>query len=96
MGLVMKCFKCEQEIPILGPGLEDKEDSVGVNLDEGVRFYAYGSYGSTVFDPNDGSQLVIAICDTCLASRAKAEFIRHVRYSRKTVLEYNEPWGYEA
>lgn len=31
-----------------------------------VHFYSYGHYGSTYFDPMDGSTLNIFVCDTCL------------------------------
>lgn len=32
----------------------------------GTAFRTYGHYGSTVFDPMDGSFLEIVICDNCL------------------------------
>lgn len=32
----------------------------------GLHFLTYGHYGSTVFDPMDGSKLNIAVCDDCL------------------------------
>lgn len=35
----------------------------------GTVFRTYGHYGSTVFDPIDGSFLDIVICDECLKSR---------------------------
>lgn len=33
---------------------------------EGTAFMTYGHYGSTVFDPMDGTALEINICDSCL------------------------------
>jgi hypothetical protein len=34
----------------------------------GVEFVARGHYGSTVFDPIDGSRIIVNICDKCLAA----------------------------
>jgi hypothetical protein len=34
----------------------------------GVEFVAKGHYGSTVFDPRDGSRIIVNICDKCLAA----------------------------
>lgn len=36
---------------------------------EGTLFYATGHYGSTAFDPMDGSSLEIIVCDKCLLDR---------------------------
>ena len=33
---------------------------------DGLHLLTYGHYGSTVFDPMDGSKLDIAVCDDCL------------------------------
>jgi hypothetical protein len=49
------------------------------NLDEdgnqpslGVEFTTYGHYGSTVFDPMDGTAVAVNVCDDCL-THAKNE-----------------------
>jgi hypothetical protein len=34
--------------------------------DGGLAFITYGHYGSTIFDPMDGSGLEIAVCDPCV------------------------------
>lgn len=52
----MVCFKCGAEI-----GDEDMA---------GTAFRSFGNYGSTVFDPFDGSYLDIAICNGCLSEHA--------------------------
>ena len=36
----------------------------------GTLFYSHGHYGSTAFDPMDGTKLEIAICDECLFTAA--------------------------
>lgn len=42
---------------------------------DGLAFCTYGHYGSTFFDPMDGSQLEINICDSCLKKRAAEGFV---------------------
>ena len=37
----------------------------------GVDFFTYGHYGSTLFDPMDGSVLHISVCDPCLQEAAR-------------------------
>lgn len=36
---------------------------------EGTLFYSRGHYGSTAFDPMDGTWLEIVVCDQCLLTR---------------------------
>lgn len=38
----------------------------------GLSFHTYGHYGSSFFDPMDGSAIQIAVCDDCLV-KADAE-----------------------
>jgi len=56
----LQCFKC-------GVQLRRAVDDNEAQPDEGVMFSASGNYGSTVFDPMDGSYLLINICDRCVA-----------------------------
>jgi len=35
----------------------------------GLHFLTYGHYGSTFFDPLDGSTLNIFVCDSCLSRK---------------------------
>jgi len=37
----------------------------------GLHFFTYGHYGSTYFDPMDGSTLNLAICDDCVYQNIK-------------------------
>lgn len=32
----------------------------------GIEFTSYGHYGTTVFDPMDGTRAIINLCDRCL------------------------------
>ena len=55
-----KCLKCGNE-------LENYQDGMPfVSPIDGLSFIAYGQYGSTVFDPMDGSWLQIVVCDDCV------------------------------
>lgn len=52
----MKCLKCYKALKEYG-----KFHPVG-----GLHFVTYGHYGTTVFDPMDGSTLNIFVCDSCI------------------------------
>jgi hypothetical protein len=55
------CIICGKELS----GYGDPEEVVA-QPDNGVMCTTYGNYGSTVFDPMDGSFLAFNICDDCL------------------------------
>ena len=42
------------------------DENINLQPSGAVHFYSYGHYGSTYFDPMDGSTLNIFVCDTCL------------------------------
>lgn len=48
---------------------------------DGLGFYSLGAYGSTVFDPMDGSSIAINVCDPCIQKAT----------SRGLVLFYDPP-----
>ena len=52
------CFKCGCELENLMPN--DNQPN------KGLEFITHGHYGSSFFDPMDGSYLRINICDLCL------------------------------
>lgn len=57
-----------------------------------TMFAAYGQYGSTAFDPQDGSQLRINVCDKCLL--AKVGHVWHDRHIRQPELTvFSQPWS---
>lgn len=55
---MINCFKCNKKMESL---FEDE-----LHPSKGIHFFSYGHYGTTVFDPMDGSTLNIVICDDCL------------------------------
>lgn len=54
---------------------------------EGTNFTSHGHYGSTAFDPIDGSFLAINICDFCLQSAAWAGQVVCGRSGRPVMCE---------
>lgn len=63
------CFKCEKVLQSVTGKFEDFHPL------DGLHFMAYGHYGTTVFDPMDGSTMNIIICDDCL-NKSKHKHIR--------------------
>lgn len=57
----MKCIICGK---ILESAFDNEIQPYG-----GTMFSTYGHYGSTVFDPMDGTQLILIICDPCLVEK---------------------------
>lgn len=58
---------------------------------DAVIFSTYGQYGSTVFDPQDNSQILVNICDPCLLERK--DRVWHLRYVRQEAQEiFSRPW----
>lgn len=57
--------------------LEDAlyEPSTGNQPHAGTAFVTTGHYGSTIYDPMDGSWLEVNICDPCIRLRSKDGFI---------------------
>lgn len=69
------CLVCGKPLdPAIPPGVHDRSHN---QPDEAVVFRAHGQYGSTVFDPMDGTYLEINICDNCVTRLAVN--IRHCR-----------------
>ena len=55
----LNCIACGKEMLNI---MEDR----GHQPLEGLSFHSYGHYGTTFFDPMDGSPIQIAVCDECL------------------------------
>lgn len=60
------CIICDKELDNMHYKSRLKDSYVYVHPMDGLHFQSYGHYGSSVFDPMDGSSLDIAICDECL------------------------------
>lgn len=63
------CIVCSRELREV---IEERGMTGTVNQpDGGVAFESYGHYGTTVFDPMDGTRLEVNVCDECLTEAAK-------------------------
>lgn len=60
-----RCIRCDKEMTNISK--DEFQPS------EGLAFSTPGHYGSTFFDPCDGTRLEIAVCDDCIKSLAKKE-----------------------
>lgn len=58
---LLTCFKCDKK-------LNNYQQLPVVHPNNGLHFKGYGAYGSTVFDPMNGTSLDLVICDECLKS----------------------------
>lgn len=56
----LACIVCRGELENL------MEGAGGIQPMHGLEFVSHGHYGSTVFDPMDGTSLRVCICDECL------------------------------
>ena len=78
----MNCIVCSRPCEVLWEGA--KGDNIPA-MHDGVVCFSYGNYGSTVFDPMGGTCLRFALCDGCLAKKAKD--ILKIEFSRKSTVE---------
>jgi hypothetical protein len=58
----LNCFRCDRLLNNITPS--------GVQPVDGLAFHSYGHYGTSYFDPLDGTCIQIAVCDECLEDRA--------------------------
>ena len=61
----------------------------------GVMCTTEGNYGSTVFDPMDGSELAFNICDDCLVKAGEQGRVMATRSRVHVVTDYLGIVGYE-
>lgn len=66
---MLTCIKCEKQLQNISDGCHQPNDGLG--------FHTRGAYGSTYFDPMDGSYLEVTICDECVEEADKRGIIGH-------------------
>lgn len=81
----LPCVVCHQQ-------LKNVDNSAANQPDEGTAFMTYGHYGSTFFDPMDGSYLEVNICDPCLELLTAEKSIMFGR-NKVRVICHNYPVG---
>ncbi len=72
------CFHCGKDLFNVFEGPTNQPSGA-------LSFSSHGHYGSTSFDPMDGSWLEINICDECVLSAAKFHRVLHIHNSRPVV-----------
>lgn len=82
MSNTLPCIVCDREIE----GINNGPDYTGNQPHGATTFVSHGQYGSTIWDPMDGSYIEINVCDECLAE--KHPHINTGRSTRPVVLEY--------
>jgi hypothetical protein len=75
------CIVCGVELPEVMPGITENQPAGG------VTFTAPGNYGSTVFDPFDGSMIEVNVCDPCLVAAGEAGRVLLDRTARSVTFE---------
>jgi hypothetical protein len=62
----ISCIVCDKELDNLEYSTRSNSTKIEVHPMDGLHFRTYGHYGSTIFDPMDGTYLDVAICDGCV------------------------------
>lgn len=68
----LHCIRCEKQMHNILDSFDERANLKGCQPNDGLAFYTQGHYGSTYFDPMDGSYIEICVCDECLESADKA------------------------
>ena len=63
------CIRCDKRLENVTDGAFQPYD--------GLAFHTRGHYGSTYFDPLDGSYLRLAICDACVKVVDEKGYVEH-------------------
>lgn len=85
----LPCIACGAELE----GVNNGPDYTGNQPYAGTTFVSHGQYGSTIWDPMDGSYIMVNICDLCL--RRLAERVIVARSTQPVALEYCGIIGYQ-
>ena len=79
--MIVPCIKCGRYLQEVFEGHTENQPQ------DGVCATIPGNYGSTKFDPFDGSYLEICLCDPCLVEARERGHVLVGRRSRPVVLE---------
>ena len=58
-----RCISCNKELQNV------MDSNNGFQPIKGTAFQSYGHYGSTFFDPMNGTYIEIVVCDECLTTK---------------------------
>lgn len=79
--MIAPCLTCGRLLDEVMPGFSENQPNGGVTA------MSRGNYGSTVFDPMDGSTIEFILCDPCLVAAGERGSVLTARPSRQVVLE---------
>lgn len=71
MTATLHCIRCSKK-------MHNYAGSSSWQPNDGLAFTTLGHYGSTYFDPMDGSTLEVCVCDRCLSVLEKGGLVRRV------------------
>lgn len=86
--MIASCIVCGRELREVSPGYSENQPS------DGVVAIINGNYGSTVFDPFDGTHLEVNVCDPCLVKAGEKGRVLSGRQRRPVTID-NLLIGYE-
>jgi|ERR1700729_615421 len=76
----LSCIRCDK-------ALENVFDEVENQPGDGLAFTSAGHYGSTEFDPMDGSYIELNVCDKCLIELRNEGRVLYGRKSKRVLFE---------
>ena len=77
--MIVNCIVCDVSFTPASAGGENQPY-------EGTTFMSEGHYGSTVFDPMDGSFLEVNVCDPCLLKASKRQQVLVAQTTRNVFI----------
>lgn len=82
MSYALPCIKCGRVLENSSVG---EKRPLANQPNDGISFNTNGHYGTTVFDPMDGSFIEINICDPCISQASREGLVLHVSCRRLVV-----------
>lgn len=80
MSDALPCIACGRTLRNAAPDVTNQPDG-------GLAFETLGHYGSTAFDPMDGTYIEVNVCDQCIARAREAGNVLHGRKSKPVLCE---------
>lgn len=90
MSAPLSCIACGKKLECVFP--EPDDDDFAVQPYRATMFTSHGNYGSTVFEPSDGTFLEINVCDDCLTAAAGQGRVTHATPVRFPPESTRAPW----
>lgn len=84
----LPCICCGKELESVFAPDEDGKPLCENQPYAATTFHSYGHYGSTTFDPMDGSFIEINVCDDCLKERASIRRVAFKKINKPHSLPY--------